>query len=125
MSDIEDKYIWEYFDKEKFRDIDLIISCGDLKAQYLEFLVTMIPAPLLYVHGNHDENYEKKAPEGCTNIDGGVYTLKNGIKIFGLGGSMKYRPDSLHQYTEAEMKRRIAKSKLSTLLSRSFIVPMI
>ena len=111
VSDIEDKYIWEYFDKEKFKDIDLIISCGDLKAQYLEFLVTMIPAPLLYVHGNHDENYEKKAPEGCTNIDGGVYTLKNGIKIFGLGGSMKYRPDSLHQYTEAEMKRRIAKSK--------------
>ncbi len=111
VADIEDKYIWEYFDKERFKDVDLIISCGDLKAQYLEFLVTMIPAPLLYVHGNHDENYDKRPPEGCINIDGKIYTHKNGIRIFGLGGSMKYRPNRMHQYTEDEMKRRISKSK--------------
>lgn len=111
VSDIEDKYIWDHFDKERFKDVDLIISCGDLKASYLEFLVTMIPAPLLYVHGNHDTRYDEKPPEGCTNIDGKVYVHENGIRILGLGGSMKYRPDSSHQYSEKEMNRRANKIK--------------
>ena len=111
VSDIEDKYIWDHFDKEKFKDVDLIISCGDLKATYLEFLVTMIPAPLLYVHGNHDTRYDNKPPEGCINIDGKVYIHKNGVRIAGLGGSMRYRPDAPYQYTEKEMKRRASKIK--------------
>ncbi len=110
VADIEDNYIWDYFDKEKFKDVDLIISCGDLKASYLEFLATMIPAPLLYVPGNHDESYEANPPGGCINIDGSIYVAKNGARIFGLGGSIKYRPNRLHQYTEEEMKRRISKS---------------
>jgi len=111
VSDIEDKYIWDHFDRERFKDIDLIISCGDLKASYLEFLVTMIPAPLLYVHGNHDTRYESKPPEGCTNIDGKVYIHENGVRIAGLGGSMRYRPDAPYQYSEKEMKRRASKIK--------------
>jgi len=41
VSDIESKYIWDYFDKERFKDIELIISCGDLKESYLEFLTTI------------------------------------------------------------------------------------
>ena len=41
ISDIESKYLWDYFEKSKLDGIDLIISCGDLKRQYLEFLVTM------------------------------------------------------------------------------------
>jgi len=111
VSDIEDKFIWDYFDHEKFKDVDLIISCGDLKAEYLEFLVTMIPAPLLYVHGNHDERYAVKPPEGCINIDGEMYIFKSGIRIFGLGGSMRYRPEKNHQYTEEEMLKRVKKAK--------------
>ncbi|WP_218031481.1 hypothetical protein [Paenibacillus kobensis] len=31
VSDEESKYIWDYFDRERFKDIDLIISCGDMK----------------------------------------------------------------------------------------------
>jgi Icc-related predicted phosphoesterase len=111
VSDIEDKYIWDHFDSERFKDIDIIISCGDLKASYLEFLVTMIPAPLLYVHGNHDTRYSKNPPEGCMNIDGRVYIHKNGVRIAGLGGSMRYRPDTSHQYSENEMKKRADKIK--------------
>ena len=37
-------------------EYDLILSCGDLSARYLSFLVTMARCPLLYVHGNHDAN---------------------------------------------------------------------
>lgn len=109
VADTENKYIWEYFDKEKFKDVDLIISCGDLKASYLEFLVTMIPAPLLYVPGNHDTRYADKPPEGCINIDGEIYIHKNGVRVLGLGGSIKYRPEKIFQYSEEEMQKRTIK----------------
>ncbi len=54
LADEENKAYWDYFRKEKLDDIDLMLSCGDLKAEYLTFLVTMGHAPLLYIHGNHD-----------------------------------------------------------------------
>ncbi|MGH3452683.1 MAG: metallophosphoesterase, partial [Haloechinothrix sp.] len=33
---------------------DLVVSCGDLPFDYLEYLVTVLNVPLLYVPGNHD-----------------------------------------------------------------------
>jgi uncharacterized protein len=33
---------------------DMVVSCGDLPFDYLEFLVTLANVPLLYVPGNHD-----------------------------------------------------------------------
>jgi len=41
ISDVESSYFWDFFDKIKFEDIDVIVSCGDLKAEYLTFLETM------------------------------------------------------------------------------------
>lgn len=118
VSDEETSYLWDYFQPEKFKDIDLIISCGDLKAQYLSFLVTMIKAPLLYVPGNHDTRYIKEPPEGCENIDGKLVKFKN-LRILGLGGSHKYRPAEF-QYTEKEMARRIFKLKPKLWLNQGF-----
>ena len=40
LADEESKYLWDYFEKSKLEGIDLIISCGDLKPQYLSFLAT-------------------------------------------------------------------------------------
>lgn len=120
VSDVEDKYIWDYFDKERFKDVDLIISCGDLKASYLEFLVTMIPAPLVYVHGNHDSRYDENPPGGCMNIEDKVYIHSNGVRIFGLGGSIKYNPDKPHQYSEREMNRRTIKARRSIKKAKGF-----
>jgi len=85
----------------------LIISCGDLKPQYLSFLVTMTHVPLLYVHGNHDGRYEKTPPEGCDCIEDKLIVYK-GLRILGLGGSQLYSGDP-HQYTESEMRWRIFK----------------
>jgi len=109
LSDVESKYIWDHFDREKFKDIDLVISCGDLKAQYLSFVVTMIKAPLFYVHGNHDVEYITNPPEGCECIDDKLVIYK-GIRIVGLGGSKYYNSD-IFQYTELQMEMRIAKLK--------------
>ena len=34
LADVESKYLWDYFEKEKLEGIDLILSAGDLKDVY-------------------------------------------------------------------------------------------
>lgn len=118
LSDEEVKGLWEHFDKSRLEGVDLIISCGDLHPDYLQFLVTMGRAPLLYVHGNHDTKYAHKPPLGCINIEDRVYDYK-GLRILGLGGSMRYKPGE-HMYTEAEMKARINKVRRDIILKNGF-----
>lgn len=118
LADEESKVYWDYFKKEQFEGIDLIISCGDLKPEYLTFLATMVSVPLLYVHGNHDDKYGKRPPEGCICIEDRIYNF-NGIRILGLGGSYRYK-DGVNQYTEQQMARRIAKLKLKLTINRGF-----
>ena len=105
ISDEESKFLWDYYQPGRLDGIDLILSCGDLHAQYLSFLVTMARAPLLYVHGNHDGAYALQPPEGCECIEDRLVTV-NGLRILGLGGSMRYSGGE-HQYTERQMARRI------------------
>ncbi len=112
------KALWDYYDGERLKGIDLILSAGDLPPQYLSFLVTFSNCPLLYVHGNHDGVYASKNPDGCIDIDGKVYNF-NGIRIFGLGGSMAYN-EGPHQYTERQMASRVWKSRLSLIRSHGF-----
>lgn len=105
ISDKESAYLWDYYEKEKLADIDLILSCGDLEPEYLSFLATFAPCPVLYVHGNHDDKYEKRPPEGCICIENKIY-VHEGVRILGLGGSRRYK-DGINQYSEAEMAGRI------------------
>ena len=114
ISDEESKYYWDYYSPDKLEDIDLIISCGDLAPQYLSFLVTLSHVPVLYIHGNHDECYLSTPPEGCVCIDDDLIVY-NGIRIMGLGGSMRYRPGTF-QFTERQMRRRYAKLKRKLFL---------
>ncbi|WP_127584184.1 metallophosphoesterase family protein [Paenibacillus koleovorans] len=109
VSDEESKYIWDYFDKERFKDVELIISCGDLKQAYLSFLVSMLDVPLYYVHGNHDTDYKKHPPEGCVSLEDRILTYK-GVRIAGLGGSIRYAPGEF-QFTERQMRWRMVKLK--------------
>ena len=46
ISDEESPSLWDYYQPEKLSCVDLILSCGDLKREYLEFLVTMTNKPL-------------------------------------------------------------------------------
>lgn len=107
VSDEECPALWDYYRPGKLSEYDLIISCGDLKADYLSFLVTMGRAPVLYVHGNHDGRYAKNPPDGCDCIDGRIVKCK-GLRILGLGGCVAYRPGP-HQYSEKQMRKRIRK----------------
>ena len=107
ISDDECDALWDHYSPGRLKQYDLIISCGDLKPDYLSFLVTMARCPLLYVHGNHDGCYQHNPPEGCDCIDD-HFVVYNGIRILGLGGCRRYRPGDF-QYTNAQMRRRIMK----------------
>lgn len=107
IGDEESSYLWDHFEKSKLEDVDLIISCGDLNPNYLSFLVTLYAIPVLYVHGNHDGKYQNMPPEGCTCIEDEIFVYE-GVRILGLGGSMRYTGGP-HQYTERDMRKRVKK----------------
>lgn len=109
VSDEECPALWDYYVPGRLAQYDLILSAGDLKADYLSFLVTLSRAPVLYVHGNHDESYKTAPPEGCDCIDDQL-VVYNGLRILGLGGCRRYHPGDF-QYTETQMRRRIARLK--------------
>ena len=115
VSDEEDRFLWDYYTPGRLKGIDLILSAGDLKAEYLSFLVTMANRPLLYVPGNHDGGYAQRPPEGCQCIDGKLVTV-GGLRILGLGGSALYNGGP-HQYTEKQMRRRIHRLRLKLALT--------
>ena len=110
ISDVESKHLVDFFDAAKYKDVDLILAAGDLKGDYLSYVVTVVNKPLLYVHGNHDISLLDAPAEGCDCIDGGIVTF-NGFRIAGLGGCMTYNGKTL-QFTESEMSRRIRKNTL-------------
>ena len=112
--------LWEYLDRRKLEGVDLILSCGDLPAEYLSFLTCFTNAPILYVHGNHDGKYENKPPEGCICIEDKVY-IHEGVRILGLGGSMRYNRGA-HQYTERQMKKRVRKLFFRLFFTKGFDV---
>lgn len=118
LADEESKYLWDYFEKSKLEGIDLIISCGDLKPQYLSFIATYAKVPVLYVHGNHDASYDNTPPEGCVCIDDDIYVYE-GVRILGLGGSMCYNYGT-YQYTEREMKGRVRRLWFKLMRHKGF-----
>lgn len=118
IADEESKYLWDFFEKEKLEGIDLILSSGDLNPRYLSFLATFTSAPVLYVHGNHDDKYQRVPPEGCICIEDQIYEHE-GVRILGLGGSMRYRP-GVNQYTEKEMVKRVKKLRFKLFRKKGF-----
>lgn len=105
ISDAESSALWDFYQPSRVEGIDAIVSCGDLKREYLEFLVTLSGKPLFYVPGNHDGSYMNNPPGGCDSLDGQVVTFR-GLRMAGLGGCLCYNGGA-YQYTESEMRRRV------------------
>ena len=118
LADQPEPTLWEFLDRRKLEGVDLILSCGDLPGEYLSFLTCFTHAPILYVHGNHDTRYERKPPEGCVCVEDTIY-VHEGVRILGLGGSMRYRKGD-HQYTESEMRARVRKLWLKLWWRKGF-----
>ena len=125
VSDVVDNLIYSRYLQAHFKDIDFVLSAGDVPYYYLEYIVTILNVPLYYINGNHDayEIYKNGRPVharplGCENIDGKIVNV-NGILIAGLSGSMRYKKGKF-QYTESEMKWKIAKLYPSLLYNKIF-----
>jgi Icc-related predicted phosphoesterase len=92
-----------------FKGVGLILGCGDLPYTYLEYLVTVVNAPLYYVPGNHDPQFDprdvRSKVEGGSNLD--LRTAQHKMALIGgFGGSIRYRPDGTNQYTQGEAYER-------------------
>ncbi len=109
---------------EIYKDVDLILSAGDMPLESYDYVSTLLHSDLLYVYGNHNLKDWRKAVlhehgfiEGVSDsynikfygfmIDGKCYRdPKSGLLIAGLGGSMLYNGGD-SQYSERQMMRRI------------------
>lgn len=101
---------------------DLVLGAGDLPWDYLEFLSSMLDVPVVFVPGNHDPHVEAPLsgfrgwltsnglptedprPLGGINADESVVDVA-GLRIAGLGGSIRYN-DGANQYTQEEFAKR-------------------
>ena len=92
-----------------FADVELVLACGDLPYDYLEYIVTMLCVPLFFVRGNHDREWQHTAegivpayPEGCVDLHRRVVAHR-GLLLAGLEGSQRYKPGP-YQYSEPEAR---------------------
>jgi Icc-related predicted phosphoesterase len=86
--------------RDTYSDVDMLISCGDMSAHYLDFIGSVLCRPMYYVRGNHDTRYNPPEPGGI-NLHLTV-KLFNGFSFAGLEGSIRYN-DGAIQYTEGDM----------------------
>ncbi len=130
VSDETEPLVYSKHSKEHFRECDFVISSGDLPLNYYDYIMTIQSKILYYVYGNHnleqfdldmghvmDRNGTRLERDGTLHmnrfggdlIDGRcVVDQKSGLIIAGLGGSRLYNGGK-SQYTEAQMKLRMAK----------------
>lgn len=107
VSDVELAYLHSPAIKEKFPKISMIVSCGDLPFDYLQYIADGINAPLYYILGNHQ--FWLATEEGSQHeMEGGIYLNErcqvdpSGLIIAGFSGSLRYNYGS-HQYSQQEM----------------------
>jgi len=121
VSDLVVERLYTLAANHHFDDVDLFFGCGDLHYEYLEYLLTIAKIPLYYVPGNHDPKYDEdnqdSKAEGGVNLD--LKTLRvDNLLLAGVGGSIRYRPNGVNQYTQIEMYLRILKLLPGLLLNR-------
>lgn len=93
--------------KEKFKDIDFIMSAGDVSNDYLDYLVSVLNKDLIMVNGNHIYRHNVSI-DFAKKIDGKGIKYK-GLRILGLDGCRVYSFKE-HQYTEWQMTKKILKN---------------
>lgn len=123
ISDLELGFIYSPRVKERFGDVDLVISCGDLPYYYLEYVLSMLDKPLYYVRGNHASQVEigvagqRKEPWGAVDLHRRVLRDESGLLLAGIEGSVRYNR-GLYQYTQGEMWRMVLLMTPQLLLNR-------
>ncbi|MEP7292989.1 MAG: metallophosphoesterase [Chloroflexota bacterium] len=101
--------------RRRYHDVELVVSCGDMPAAYLEFITSVLNIPLFYVRGNHDTGYDERPPGGV-NLHR-HFVAYHGITFYGIEGSLKYNNSSI-QYSQFDMSSMVLKSITPLLFRR-------
>jgi Icc-related predicted phosphoesterase len=119
---------------DRLKDIDLIVSCGDLHRGYLEFLVDGLNKELFFVYGNHklDDDFDsclsddiadrvweklRSFPDKTRRRVAGQADLHGRVEVFGnylitgFGGTLWYNGRK-NQFKEQEMARVVRSVEL-------------
>ena len=125
ISDQVDPLIYSFNIKERFSDVDLVLSCGDLSYLYQEFIITVLDKPLFFVHGNHDpllednEGEPRPQPFGAVNLH--RRTIRDqGLLMGGVEGSIYYNGKTPYQYTQSRMWRHTLRLVPGLLFNKIF-----
>ncbi|WP_172619156.1 metallophosphoesterase [Thermus thermophilus] len=93
---------------ENLPPFDLVLAAGDLPGAYLEYVATKVRVPVLFVPGNHGEEWvleegRRKRPGGVVNLHGRLFRHQ-GLLFYGIGGVPRYR-EGEGQLSEGELLR--------------------
>lgn len=108
VSDVEVSFIYSPVISLRFRDVDLIINCGDISYFYFEYMICMLNIPAYFVRGNHEKTVEygsageRTSPWGAGDLHKCCIRDDSGLLLAGIEGSLRYKPGPF-QYTQAEM----------------------
>ena len=116
VSDQIDPLIYTNSIKQRYADVDIILSAGDLPMDYLDFIVSTMNKPLFFVKGNHHTDDDDD--HGAIYVDAKVL-CEEGLIIGGLGGCMRYNKGD-NQFSDFEIYIRILKMLPVLIFNRLF-----
>ncbi len=103
---------------------DLLLSCGDLPAYYIDYVASMLAVPVLGIHGNHDGSLARNQDAEGKGADWGMVELhgrvvkEQGLLIGGFDGSLRYNHGS-YQFSQAGMRGQVYGMIPQLLLNRA------
>lgn len=111
ISDVELGQLYNASVKDRYTDIDLVLSLGDLPMYYLDYISSTMNLPLYYVLGNHhaEPTHSRQGPisigsewESGINIHQRSQFFENRLLVMGMEGSIRYNYGPA-QYTQERM----------------------
>ncbi len=121
---VSDKVIdWIYSPKIRLLlpDTELVIGCGDLPIDYLDFIISSLDIPVFYIHGNHSPSelegkLSDRNSKGSIDLHGKVVRF-NKYTFAGIEGSIKYNY-GIYQSSQFDMWLHVIKLVPSLLSNR-------
>lgn len=132
VSDEIDPLVHSVGIRDRFGDVDLVLSAGDLPMEYLSYIVSALNKPLAFVFGNHNlsdlayyrpsfdstsvPSHDYSRAVGATYV-GFRIRRESGMIILGLGGSLRYNEGD-NQFTQVQMWLRVLARVPALLFNR-------
>jgi Icc-related predicted phosphoesterase len=116
VSDLIDPMIYTNSITQRYADVDIVLSAGDLPMDYLDFIISNLNKPLFFVMGNHHNDAHEK--NTAIHADTKVFREPELI-IAGLGGCMRHNRGK-NQFSDFQVYLRMLKLLPALFLNRLF-----